>query len=157
MKKITILLVIISTLLITSCNKIKDLEYRGVTSSKVKKAGVNNTAIQLDVKFFNPNSFSVDVKDAVLDVYLDDDKVGTADLYIEDGPTRSILIPKNEEFILPIIANINPFKAIGSGLKMLTSSTINLGVKGTAKVGKAGVFIKVPIDVKEKINIRDLR
>jgi LEA14-like dessication related protein len=48
-------------------------------------------------------------------------------------------------------------KAISTLLKALSSSAVKLDIRGTTKVGKGGVFIKVPIEVNESVNLKDLK
>ena len=72
---------------------------------------------------------------------------------IAENPDKMI-IPKNAVFDFPIRVHFNPIQVLGIAFKNIMSKEVTLHVKGTAKLGKQGVFMRVPVDVEEKVNIR---
>lgn len=44
---------------------------------------------------------------------------------------------------------------MGPALKSIFAKTTKLRLQGTAKLGKDGIFIKVPLDIVEEINLRN--
>jgi len=152
MKKIQIFcLIAMAFVLLQSggCNKIKELDYKGIKSAKLESINFHNTAIRINLEYFNPNNFSIDVKETNLSIFLDDQFVALA-----DQPEKT-KIPKNALFEFPIVAHFDPLKIMGPALKSFFAKTTKLRLQGTAKLGKDGVFIKVPVDIVEEINLRD--
>jgi LEA14-like dessication related protein len=157
MKPFYLIALLASLWCLNGCNKIKNLEYKGIKNTRVKQAGFGNTDITLDAIFYNPNKFGVQVKEADLDIYIDNVQMGKADIFLDKSTLRTIEIPREKQFVIPIIAHIEPMKAISTLLKALSSSAVKLDIRGTTKVGKGGVFIKVPIEVNESVNLKDLK
>ncbi|MBP6455210.1 MAG: LEA type 2 family protein [Chitinophagaceae bacterium] len=146
--KTTLFLLSFFTIIASSCNQIKDLEYKGVGETKMESLQLNNAKMRIVLQYFNPNKFGLDVKETQLEVYGNDTYLGIAE------QPEAMSVPANSAFDFPIIINFNPLKAVGSAFKNLTAKTIKLHVKGTAKVGKGGVFVKVPVDVVEDVEVR---
>lgn len=71
------------------CNKIKELDYKGIKNAKLESINFHNTAIRINLSYFNPNNFSIDVKETNLSIFLDDQFVALA-----DQPEKT-KIPKN--------------------------------------------------------------
>lgn len=138
---------IILILSAAGCNKIKELEYKGIKNTKFQTLSFNNTAIQMDIEYFNPNNFGLDVKETNLKIYLNDQFIGVAD------QPKKTQIAKKATFLFPVVAHFDPLKAAGSALKALFSSTNKINVQGTAKLGKEGVYIKLPINISENVSL----
>ena len=83
MKKITFLLLALSAFIIlqsAGCgNDIKELEYKGIQKTALQTLSFNNAAIRVDLGYYNPNNFGIDVKETNLNIYLNDKFVGVAD------------------------------------------------------------------------------
>jgi LEA14-like dessication related protein len=144
---ITCSLAIISIISAASCNSIKELEYKGIKNPKLQTLSFNNTAIQMDIEYFNPNNFGLDVKETNLNIYLNDQFIGIAD------QPKKTQIAKKASFLFPIIAHFDPIKAAGTALKALFSKTNKITIQGTAKIGKEGVYIKLPINISENVSM----
>jgi len=134
-------------LFFTACNNIKDIEYKGIKESKLQSLGIQQGTIKLVLQYYNPNNFGIQVKDTQLEVYVNDQYVGIA-----ENPEICV-VPKLADFNFPVLVHFNPLKAIGQ-VRLLNAPNVNLRVKGTAKAGKGGVWIRVPVDVTEQINMK---
>lgn len=128
-------------------NDIKELEYKGVTKTELKTLSLSQAAIQVDLKYFNPNRFGIDVKETSLNFYLNDRFVAVA-----DQPNKT-QIPRESEFIFPIVAHFDPFKVLGPALTSVFNKKNKIGIQGSAKLGKGGVYIKVPVQIEEQVSI----
>lgn len=129
------------------CNNIKELEYKGIKNTKLQTLSINNAAIQMDLEYFNPNNFGLDVKETNLSIYLNDKFIGIA-----DQPTKT-QIEKNSTFLFPVVAHFDALKVVGSAFKAIFSKTNKVTIQGSAKVGKSGVYIKVPVNVTENVSL----
>lgn len=128
-------------------SSIKELEYKGIQKTQIQNLSFNNAAIQVDLGYYNPNNFGIDVKETNLSIYLNDKFVALA-----DQPTKT-QIPKMANFSFPVVAHFDPFKVIGPAIASLFSKKNKLGIQGSAKVGKGGVYIKVPVMIEEQVSI----
>ena len=66
MKQI-ILLSFLVLIIVSSCGKVKDPEFRRLESFAVKSFGIQKVDVGFRVTYFNPNSFGVSVKEAGAD------------------------------------------------------------------------------------------
>lgn len=139
----------LAIMLFSSCNDIKEVEYKGIKSTKLQSISLNQADIRINIEYFNPNNFGVDVKETNLSVYLNDRFLGLA-----DQPEKT-QIAKNASFIFPVVAHFDPLKALGSAFKGLFNKKNKITLQGTAKVGKGGVYIKVPINITEEVSLMD--
>lgn len=130
-----------------SCNKVKELEYRGIKNTKLQTLNLNNAAIMLELEYFNPNNFWLDVKETNLNIYLNDKFVALA-----DQPTKTE-IPKSAVFLFPVVAHFDPLSVLGFAFKNIFSKTVKMTLQGSAKIGKQGVYVKVPINITEEVAV----
>ena len=77
--QISALLVLFIVLQSAGCNDIKELEYKGIKNTEIQTLGFNNSAIRMNLEYYNPNKFGIDVKETNLSIYLNDKFVGIAD------------------------------------------------------------------------------
>ena len=129
------------------CNDVKELEYKGIENTRLQSLGLNNTSIRIELKYFNPNKFGIDVKETNLNIYLNDKFIAVA-----DQPEKT-QIPKKSDFIFPVTAHFDPIKVVGMAFKSLLSGKSKVGLHGTAKLGKGGVYIRVPVDIEEQVSL----
>jgi LEA14-like dessication related protein len=144
---ITALLILFITLQSGGCNNVKELDYIGIKSTELESLGLNNSAIRVNLEYYNPNKFGIDVKETNLSIYLNDKFVAIA-----DQPEKT-QIPKLSNFLFPLVDHFNPLKILGTAFKSLFSKTNKVSIQGTAKLGKGGVYIKVPINITENVNL----
>ncbi len=126
---------------------VKELEYKGVEKTELKSLSLNQAAIQVNLRYFNPNRFGIDVKETNLNLYLNDRFVAVA-----DQPNKT-QIPRESDFIFPIVAHFDPIKVLGPALTSIFNKKNKIGIQGSAKLGKGGVYIKVPVQVEEQVSI----
>ena len=144
MKMRTLLLSASISLLVTSCAKIKDPEFRRLDNFGVQKLGLKETTIGVDVVYFNPNNFGVTVKEAEADLYIDTIFVG------KFTQPRSIEVGKNAEFAIPLSGGISLQTALKLRLTDLKDREVSVRADGSVKVGKGGVFVSRPVKYQGK-------
>lgn len=131
------------------CSKVKELDYIGIQSTKIESLNLNQAAIRINLEYYNPNSFGIDVKQTNLSIYLNDKFIGYA-----DQPEKT-QIPKTAKFVFPVVARFDPWKVLGSAFTSLFSKTNKVTIQGSAKLGKGNFFITVPVNVSEQVSILD--
>lgn len=124
--------------LLISCVAPKAFEYRDIKNIKLDKIGFDKTSLNMDLVYFNPNKFGLELKTVDADVYIDNHYLGKMNL------DTSMHIPKNQEFILPSKMAIDLKGLYKNALNLMISNEVLVTVKGTTKVGKAGIFKTVP-------------
>lgn len=151
MRRIKLLLLVAIAILMQSagCTKVKELDYKGIQSTKIESVSLSKASLRINLEYFNPNNFGIDVKQTNISIYLNDKFVGIA-----DQPEKT-KIPKNSTFIFPVVAHFEPLKVIGTAFSSLFSKSNKLTIQGSAKLGKGGVYITVPIDITEQVSILD--
>jgi len=131
----------------SGCVNIKELDYIGIKSAQLQTLGLNNSSIRINIEYYNPNTFGIDVKETDLSIYLNDKFIGLA-----DQPEKA-QIPKLSNFLFPVVAHFNPMMILGTAFSSMFSKTNKLTVQGTAKLGKNGVYIKVPVLITENVSL----
>ena len=129
---------VISTLLLFSCAAPKAFEYREVRNIKLDKFGFNQTSLSLELVYYNPNNFGVDLRKVDADVYVDNRYLGKMNL------DTTMHISKKSDFILPSKIGIDLKEFYKNALTLAVSNEVLVTVKGTTNVGKAGFFKTVP-------------
>lgn len=135
-----LLLAIIFSGLIAACNKPQSFEYRGMQNLKIDSIGLVKSKISLNLVYFNPNNFGVDLRNVNCDVYINHNYLGR---YFLDTLMR---IPKRSEFAIPSSMNVDMKNVFKNSLNTLLSKQVLVELKGSTKVGKSGFFITVPFD-----------
>ncbi|GBL34873.1 hypothetical protein EMGBS15_04680 [Filimonas sp.] len=146
-KTISFLSVLFVILQSGGCNNVKELDYIGIQSTSIESINLKNAALRINLEYYNPNKFGIDVKETNLSIYLNDKFVALA-----DQPEKT-QIPKLSNFTFPVVAHFDPFKILGTAFSSLFSKTSKMTILGTAKLGKGGVYIKVPISITENVSL----
>lgn len=147
MKKVPVFAFLV--LLLASCTKPQGFDYRDIKNLKIESLGFDQTALSMDLVYYNPNGFGVDLKKVDCDVYVDNNYLGKFQL------DTLMHIPRKAEFILPSRILVNMKTVLKNGLNLLFSQEVLVNVKGTTRVGKAGFYTTVPFnyEARHKVNL----
>lgn len=150
--------VIISTLLLgaiflTSCrtSKVQEPEYRTVREIRLMELGILQSTAGVDLVYYNPNDFSVQLTEARGDVYIDDAYFGRFDL------GQAVQVKKNSEFIVPAIVKLDMIGAIKNQRDLWKKKEALVRIDGVARVKKSGFSREVPIKYQGMQNIERFR
>ncbi|NCI50053.1 hypothetical protein GWC95_08975 [Sediminibacterium roseum] len=132
------------TLFLFACSKPQGFDYRDVKNVRVETMGFNQTVLAMDLVYYNPNSFGVDLKKVDCDVYVDNSYLGKFQL------DTLMHIPRRAEFSLPSRIMVDMQSVLKNGLNLLFSKEVLINVKGTTRVGKAGIFATVPFNYEAR-------
>jgi LEA14-like dessication related protein len=125
-------------LLLASCSKPQGFDYRDMKNLKIETLGFDQTALTMDLVYYNPNGFGVDLKKVDCDVYVDNTYLGKFQL------DTLMHIPRRAEFTLPSRILVDMKTVLKNSINFLFSQEVLINVKGTTRVGKAGIFATVP-------------
>ncbi len=140
MKYFPILLMI----LLISCSKPQGFDYRGMKNFKVQKLGFEKTQLTMDLTYYNPNNFGVNLKHVDCEVYVNENYLGK---YVLD---TTLHISKKSEFSLPSSIDVDMKNIFKNAFSALFSKEVTVRAKGRTRVGKAGIFVNVPFNYEGK-------
>ena len=129
---------ILLIVLLSSCASPKTFEYREIRNIKLDQFGFDKTSLAMELVYFNPNNFGLDLKKVDADVYVDNHYLGKMNL------DTTMHIPKKADFILPSKIALDLKEFYKNALNLAISNEVLVTVKGTTRVGKAGLFKTVP-------------
>jgi LEA14-like dessication related protein len=127
-------------LVLISCSKPQGFDYRDIRNFKVEKLGFDRSTISMDLVYYNPNNFGVQLRKVDCDVYIENQYLGKYQL------DTLMSIPKKAEFILPSRMQVDMRNVFKNTLSVLFAKEVLVKVKGTTRVGKGNFFINVPVD-----------
>lgn len=132
-----------------SCKKPQSFDYRDLKNLKIENVGYEKTALSMDLVYYNPNGFGVDLKKVDCDVYVDNTYLGKFQL------DTLMHIPRRAEFNLPSRILVDMKSLLKNSLNLLFSKEVLVNVKGTTRVGKAGFYTTVPFnyEARHKLNL----
>ena len=132
------------TMVIMSCSSPKALEYRTFSNFSIQKLGFNNTTIKLDLEYYNPNNYGMQLRNSDLDIFIDGNMLGhsTFDTLIN--------IPRRNTFILPIKFDVDMQNIYKNAWSTLTGKEVVVKLTGKLRIGKANVFMSLPVNYESK-------
>jgi LEA14-like dessication related protein len=133
---LTFLLLII---IATSCQSPKELVYRDFKNLKIEKVGFAATTLKLDLVFYNPNNFGVQLKYTDLDIFVNNNLLG------HSTQDYQIAIPKLAEFTMPLQVDVDMKNLLKNALPTLLGKEMMVKITGTIKLGKANVYKTFPV------------
>lgn len=141
----TLLFLLFASILLTSCNAIKPLEFRTCKSWKLNPS-FSATTLQADLTFFNPNRAGVLLDQIELEIILDGRNLGKV------SQNAQMRIPGKQEFTLPISVQLDMKNLLGNTLSGLLKQKLSLRSVGKVRVVKAGIHLWVPVDVTSEVD-----
>jgi len=131
-------------IVLVACKKPKAFDYRNVKNVKIEKLGFEKSTLSMELVYFNPNGFGVDLRKVDADIYIDNHYLGKYQL------DTLMHIQRKAEFILPSRIQVDMRGIFKNALSVLFNREVLLHVKGTTKVGKAGFFKTIPFDYEAR-------
>ncbi len=121
-------------ILTVSCRAPKELVYRDFKNLKFEKLGFGSTTLNVDLIYYNPNNFGLQLKSTDLDIYVDSNYLG------HSSQDFQITIPRLAEFTLPLIIEVDMKNALKNALPTIFGKEVLVRVIGRVKLGKANVY-----------------
>ncbi|MEP7232371.1 MAG: LEA type 2 family protein [Ginsengibacter sp.] len=131
-------------LVMFSCASPKALEYKTYHNFSVRSLGFNSSTIALDLEYYNPNNFGLQLRNSDLDIFIDGNRFGhsTSDTLIK--------IPRRSTFILPIKFDVDMQNLFKNAMSTLLGKEVTVKLTGKLKVGKGNVFLSFPLNYESK-------
>lgn len=127
-----------------SCRQIVAPEYVGVENLQLGAGSLTNTTLSADVRLYNPNKSNLTFKSGSLDIFIDDRKLGHAEL------DSTIHIPRLDTFSIPLAVKLDLSNVIGNALSLGLKDSVIVRLAGKVRVGRSGVFITKPVNYEQK-------
>ncbi|GAC1536226.1 MAG: hypothetical protein NVS3B15_16800 [Sediminibacterium sp.] len=98
----------------------------------------------MDIVYYNPNGYGVNLKNVDCDVYVDSHYLGKFQL------DTLMHIPGKSEFTLPTRVMVDMKGIFKNALNLLFSNEVLINVKGSTRVGKAGIYATIPFNYEAR-------
>ena len=144
-----LLAVLTISLLIFSCSSPKDFEFKGLQDIKIEKISMGKNKINAKIKYFNPNNFSMVLKQIDCDILMNNQPFTKIQL------DTHFVIPANASFMVPAQMEFEMSSLVKNSMDLIFNKPIKLNIKGNATLSK-GIFTKtVPIayESNQKLNL----
>ena len=143
------LLILVIIFLMTSCRAPKDLVYKDFQNLKVEKLGFASSTLKIELLYYNPNNFGLQLKRTDLDIFIDNNFMGHA------TQEYQVTIPKRGDFSIPIQADLDMKNVLKNAWNAVFSNEVKVKVTGTVTVGKLNVFKSFPVNYEslQKISV----
>jgi LEA14-like dessication related protein len=138
------ILVILGLFTLAGCREPKELEYRDFKNLSTEKIGFSTSTIKLELVYFNPNSFGLELKRTDLDIFINGTYLG------HTAQEHQIHIPRKGIFDLPLLIDVDMKNAYKNALPALFGQEVMVKVTGTVKLGKANIFKSFPVNYEGK-------
>jgi LEA14-like dessication related protein len=145
---LTILLIILSS---CGANNVKEPEYRDIRNIRLINLGPLQSTAGVDLVYYNPNSFGVQVETARGDIYIDSSYFGQFEL------DEKVQVKKRSEFILPATVKVDMISVIKNQRELYKKKEALVRIQGTAMVKRAGFSKEIPINYEHLQNIERFR
>ena len=146
MKRICLNIFLVLTVI--SCRQPKDLVYKDVQHIKLNGFGINHSTISVDVRMYNPNKYGIQLKDADVDVFVNQTYIGK--MFVVNGVYE---IPRADTFLLPLNVDVDLKTVLPNALSFLLEKAVVIKLTGKIKAGKHGVYVSVPINYEGRQEI----
>ena len=140
--RIGIVFLLCSTGFLYSCSKIQEPEFIEVRGFRVKNLGLEEVTIGFGMTYYNPNGFSVSVKETGANVYLDSVYLGN---FVQD---TTVAVQEKSEFTIPLSGTIPLTTFFKLNMKGIDKRQVLIRADGSTKVGKAGLYTTKEITYK---------
>ncbi len=134
-------------LFMSSCREPKELEFREFKNLSVENIGFTSSNLKVDLVYYNPNNYGLELNRTDLDIYLDSNYLG------HSSQDLQVAIPKRDIFTVPLKVELDMKNLLKNGMSSLFKKEVSIRILGKVKVGKGGVFKSFPIDYSTVQNI----
>ena len=132
--------ILLISIFATSCQAPKELVYRDFKNLTVEKVGFAATTLKLDLVYYNPNNFGLQLSYTDLDIYVDNNYLG------HSTQDYQISIPRLAEFTMPLAIEVDMKNLLKNALPTLFGKEVMVKITGKVKLGKANVFKTFPVN-----------
>ena len=130
--------------MLISCSSPKALVYNDYKNFRIEKLGFSNTLVKLDLEYVNPNNFGLQLRNSELDIFINNNFLG------HSSSDTLINISQRDTFLLPINFAVDMQNIFKNTFNTFYGNEVLIKVTGKLKLGKANVFISMPVNYEGK-------
>ena len=134
--------------LFVSCKNVKEPIFENVENLKMGKFDFSSTTLSADIRFTNPNRFGLLLKTIECDVFVDSIYLG------KFSNSEEVRIMAQNSFLLPVKAEVKTITLLDYSRKAVFQRPSFVHAKGSARVGRAGVFRTIPVSWSDTVLIK---
>lgn len=138
------LLITSTAVIFFSCASPKALEYKTYHNFSIQKMGFNNSTVALDLEYYNPNNFGLQLRNTDLDIFINGNKFG------HSSSDTLINIRRRSTFILPIKFDVDMQNIFKNAMNTLLGKEVTVKLTGKLRIGKGNVFMSLPLNYESK-------
>lgn len=127
-----------------SCSSPKALEYKTYNNFSIQTLGFEKSTISMNLEYYNPNNFGMQLKSTDLDIFINGNLFGHSSL------DTLIRIPRRDTFQIPVKFDVNMQSIFKNAWNTLMGKEVLVRLSGKVKVGKANVFMSLPVNYESK-------
>lgn len=120
-------------------SNVQEPEFRDVKDVRLVNAGVLNTTAGIDLIYYNPNNFGVELTGARGDVYVDGQYLGKFNL------NDKVNIKRKAEFVIPALVSVVNLGLVKNQRDIYKKKEVTIRVDGFARLRKAGFSKEIPV------------
>jgi LEA14-like dessication related protein len=136
--------ILVLVLIISGCSAPKEIVYQDYKNFHIENLGFNASRVTLDLQYYNPNNFGLQLRRTDLDIFINNNFLG------HSASDTLINIPRRDTFLLPIKFDMDMKNALKNAWNTMVGTEILVKVTGKVKVGKANVFMSMPVNYEGK-------
>jgi len=140
-------------IILSSCgtNHVQEPEYRDIRNIRLISLGPLESTAGVDLVYYNPNGFGVQVATARGDIYVDNNYFGKFEL------NDKVSVKKRSEFTLPATVRVDMVGAIKNQRDLYKKKEALVKIEGMATVKKAGFSKDIPIKFEQMEDLGKFR
>ena len=127
-----------------SCSTPKSLEYYSYRNLSIEKLGFANSEVKLELEYFNPNNFGLQLRRTELDIFINNNFLG------HSSSDTLINIPRRDTFLLPIKFAVDMQNLFKNTWNTFAGNEALIKVTGKLKIGKGNIFMSMPVNYEGK-------
>lgn len=132
-------------------SNVQEPEFRDIKDVRLVNVGVFNSTAGVDLIYYNPNNFGVELAEARGDVYVDGQYLGRFNL------NDNVSIRKKSEFVIPALVSVDNLGLIKNQKDIYKKKEVTIRIDGYARLKKAGFSKEVPVKYEGVQNIDKFR
>ncbi|MEI7471121.1 MAG: LEA type 2 family protein [Chitinophagaceae bacterium] len=133
------LLLLALILVMPSCRVPQELVYKDFKNFSIKKLGFSNSEIKMELIYYNPNNFGLQLKRTDLDIFIDGNYLG------QTSQEFQVSIPKRADFAIPLTIKVDMKNVFKNAISSLFGQEVLVRITGKVKLGKANVYKSFPV------------
>ena len=133
-------------LLLAACKAPQALEYKSISNIQVQSIDMKSTAGVVEIAFYNPNAFAVQLKHVEAVLNINNQPAGKANM------DTLIQMPGLSNSALPVRIQLDNQLLLGQSMQLLLGGSIPYQIEGFAMAGKKKPRWKIPFSQRGAFN-----